>query len=70
MIVIVVLGECKDDEPASTILSVLEKLVITIPKVKFLIAGRPEPAYCYMVSEQRIQTMDNNVNTVLVSVYK
>ena len=43
MIVIDALDECKDEEPASTILSVLGKLVRTIPKAKFLVTGRPEP---------------------------
>ena len=43
VIVIDALDECKDEEPASAILSVLGKLVSEIPKVKFLITGRPEP---------------------------
>lgn len=30
------------DEPGSMILSLLQKLAITAPKAKFLIAGRPE----------------------------
>ena len=42
VIVIDALDECKDEEPASAILSVLGKLVSEIPKVKFLITGRPE----------------------------
>ena len=43
VIVIDALDECKDDEPASTILSVLGRFVGQIPKVKFFITGRPEP---------------------------
>ena len=43
MIVIDALDECKDDEPASTILSALGKFVEKIPKVKFFVTGRPEP---------------------------
>ena len=43
MVVIDALDECKDEEPASAILSVLGQLVSEIPKVKFLITGRPEP---------------------------
>ena len=43
VIVIDALDECKDDEPASAILSVLARFVSDIPKVKFLVTGRPEP---------------------------
>ena len=43
VIVIDALDECKDNEPVSTILSVLEKLVNGTLKVKFLVTGRPEP---------------------------
>jgi hypothetical protein len=43
VIVIDALDECKDDEPASAILSVLGRLVSEIPKVKFFLTGRPEP---------------------------
>ena len=43
VIVIDALDECKDDEPASVILSVLGRFVKQIPKAKFLITGRPEP---------------------------
>ncbi|KAF9777445.1 hypothetical protein BJ322DRAFT_1222255 [Thelephora terrestris] len=32
-----------DEEPASAILSVLARLVIQVPKVKFFLTGRPEP---------------------------
>jgi len=42
-IVIDALDECKDEEPSSAILSVLARFVQQIPKVKFLITGRPEP---------------------------
>ena len=43
VIVIDALDECKDDEPSSTILSVLGRFVEQIPGVKFFITGRPEP---------------------------
>ncbi|KAF9649447.1 hypothetical protein BDM02DRAFT_3268766 [Thelephora ganbajun] len=43
VIVIDALGECKDEEPQSAILSVLGRFVEQIPKVKFFITGRPEP---------------------------
>ena len=43
IVIVDALDECKDDEPASTILSVLGMAVPEIPKVKFLITGRPEP---------------------------
>ena len=43
VVVIDALDECKDEEPSSAILSVLGRLVERIPKVKFLITGRPEP---------------------------
>ena len=43
VILIDAIDECKDDEPSSVILSVLGRLVERIPKVKFLITGRPEP---------------------------
>ena len=43
LIVIDALDECKDEEPASAILSVLGQFVSRIPKVKFLVTGRPEP---------------------------
>ena len=43
VIVIDALDECKDEEPASVILSVLGQFVSQIPKVKFLLTGRPEP---------------------------
>jgi hypothetical protein len=43
LIIIDALDECKDEEPASAILSVLSRYVDDIPKVKFLITGRPEP---------------------------
>ena len=42
VIIIDALDECKDEEPASAILSVLEQFVSEIPKVKFLVTGRPE----------------------------
>jgi len=43
VIVIDALDECRDEEPSSVILSVLGRLVEQIPRVKFLITGRPEP---------------------------
>ena len=43
VIVIDALDECRNDEPASAILSVLGKFVTQIPKVKFFVTGRPEP---------------------------
>jgi len=43
LIIIDALDECKDEEPASAILSVLSRYVHKIPKVKFFITGRPEP---------------------------
>ena len=43
VIVIDALDECKDDKPASAILSVLGQFVTEIPKVKFFVTGRPEP---------------------------
>ena len=43
LIVIDALDECKDEEPASAILSVLSRYAGQIPHVKFFITGRPEP---------------------------
>ena len=43
VIVIDALDECKDEESASAILSVLGRLAPKIPKVKFFLTGRPEP---------------------------
>ena len=43
VIVIDALDECKDEEPASAILSVLGQFVSQIPKAKFFITGCPEP---------------------------
>jgi len=43
VIVVDALDECKDDEPASAILSVLGQFVAEIPMVKFFLTGRPEP---------------------------
>jgi hypothetical protein len=42
VIVIDALDECKDEEPASAILSVLGRFVSEIPGVKFFLTGRPE----------------------------
>jgi hypothetical protein len=43
VIVIDALDECKDEDPASAILSILGRLMSKIPKVKFFLTGRPEP---------------------------
>ena len=43
LLIIDALDECKDDEPASAILSILSHYVIEIPNVKFFVTGRPEP---------------------------
>ena len=43
LIIIDALDECKDDEPASAILSILSRYVDQIPRIKFFITGRPEP---------------------------
>ena len=43
VIVIDALDECKDEQPASAILSVLGRFVEKIPGIKFFITGRPEP---------------------------
>ena len=43
LIMIDALDECKDEEPASAILSILSRYVDQIPDVKFFITGRPEP---------------------------
>ena len=42
LIIIDALDECKDEEPASAILSILSRNVDKIPKAKFFITGRPE----------------------------
>jgi hypothetical protein len=42
VIVIDALDECKDEEPASTILSILGRFVSKLPGVKFFLTGRPE----------------------------
>lgn len=43
LIIIDALDECRDQEPASAILSVLARYVDKVPFVKFFITGRPEP---------------------------
>ena len=43
LIIIDALDECKDEEPASAMLSILSRYVGEIPHVKFFITGRPEP---------------------------
>ena len=43
LIIIDALDECKDEEPASAILSILSRYIDQIPQVKFFITGRPEP---------------------------
>ena len=42
LIIIDALDECKDEQPASAILSVLSRYMPDIPTVKFFITGRPE----------------------------
>ena len=42
LIIIDALDECKDEEPASAILSVLSRYIDRIPRIKFFITGRPE----------------------------
>ena len=42
LIIIDALDECKDEQPASAILSILSRYVDEIPTVKFFITGRPE----------------------------
>ena len=43
LIIIDALDECKDEEPASAMLSMLSRYADEIPEVKFFITGRPEP---------------------------
>jgi len=43
LVIIDALDECRDEEPASALLSVLSRYVDDIPLVKFFITGRPEP---------------------------
>ena len=43
VIVVDALDECKDEEPASAILSVLGRFVSELREVKFFLTGRPEP---------------------------
>ena len=43
LIIIDALDECKDEQPASAILSILSRYVNEIPNAKFFITGRPEP---------------------------
>ena len=43
LIIIDALDECKDEEPASAILSILSRYTDQIPFIKFFITGRPEP---------------------------
>ena len=54
LIVIDALNECRDEEPASTLLSVLSRYVDKIPFVKFFITGRPEPR---IRSEFRLESL-------------
>ena len=42
LIIIDALDECKDEEPASAVLSMLSRYTDEIPNVKFFITGRPE----------------------------
>ena len=43
LIIIDALDECKDEKPASAVLSILSHYVDKIPSVKFFITGWPEP---------------------------
>jgi len=43
LIIIDALDECRDEEPASVLLSVFSRYVDKIPFIKFFITGRPEP---------------------------
>ena len=43
LIIIDALDECRDEEPASALLSILSRCLHKIPFVKFFITGRPEP---------------------------
>ena len=43
LVIIDALDECKDEEPASALLSILSRYVDKVPNVKFFITGRPEP---------------------------
>jgi hypothetical protein len=43
LIIIDALDECKDEEPASAVLSILSRYVNEVPDVKFFVTGRPEP---------------------------
>jgi len=43
LIIIDALDECKDEEPASAILSILSRYMDEIPNIRFFITGRPEP---------------------------
>ena len=43
LIIIDALDECRDEELASALLSVLSRYVDKIPHIKFFITGRPEP---------------------------
>jgi len=43
LIIIDALDECRDEEPASVLLSVISRYANKIPHVKFFITGRPEP---------------------------
>ena len=43
LIILDAIDECKDEEPASAILSILSRYMDEIPDVKFFITGRPEP---------------------------
>jgi hypothetical protein len=42
LIIIDALDECKDEEPASALLSILSRYIDGIPNVKFFVTGQPE----------------------------
>ena len=43
LVIIDALDECKDEEPAYAVLSILSRYVNEMANVKFFITGRPEP---------------------------
>ena len=79
VIVIDALDECIDDQPASTILSVLGRFVKQLPSVKFFITGRPEPrirtgfrlpllepiTHIFLLHEVGLSSVDNDIQLYL-----
>ena len=56
LIIIDSVDECRGEEPASAILSILSRYVNKIPKVKFFITGQPEPRIYTGESESQIHS--------------